>query len=178
MAVFQAIEPQVEVIGKSVALVLETMGLFDRMAKSILAKNGVVEIDENRWYPQQLYLDIFREIYEKVGPKTMKMIGKQVPQKVLWPPDVKTIQGGLLSIDKAYHLNHRRGEIGYYRFQATGTRAGQMTCYNPYPCPFDEGLIEAVALKFAQSGERVKMSHDPRGCRSKGDDACTYLLNW
>lgn len=179
MAQFEAFAPNVEVGGRSIRLVLDTMGLFERMSKNIFAKHGIVEIADEGWYSQQAYLDVYRELYEKVGAKTMKLIGKQVPNKVLWPPNIRTIVEALASIDVAYHMNNRGGEIGYYRFESTGERAGRMVCYNPYPCPFDEGLIEATAAKFAPAGARVRVKHDEtQPCRLKGADSCAYLISW
>lgn len=69
------------------------------------------------------------------------------------------------TIDPAYRMNHRGGEIGYYRYAKTGERAATLTCENPYPCPFDEGLIEGVAVKFAAPGAWVKVVHAPQSCR-------------
>jgi hypothetical protein len=178
MAQFQAFDPHAEVIGITIKAVIETMGLFERMAKGIYARYGIVEVKDDGWYSQQAYLDVFCEIYEKVGSKTMKMIGRTIPTKVLWPPDITTIEQGLASIDIAYHMNHRGGEIGYYRYEKTGDRSARMVFYNPYPCPFDEGLIEGVATKFALSGARVKVVHTPQTCRLKGDATCVYQVSW
>lgn len=179
MAQFKAFDSNVEVIGKTVRLVIETMGLFERMATDIFVKHGITNVTDDGWYPQQAYLDVYREIYEKVGHKTMKMIGKQVPEKVLWPPNITTIEAALASIDVAYHMNHRGGEIGYYQFEQTGERAGKMVCYTPYPCPFDHGLIEAIATKFAPPGGRVHVKHDEsQPCRVTGGETCTYQISW
>lgn len=179
MVQFKAFDSNVEVVGKTVRLVIETMGLFEQMATDIFAKHGITNVTDDGWYPQQAYLDVYREIYETVGPKTMKMIGKQVPEKVLWPPNITTIEAALASIDVAYHMNHRGGEIGYYRFEQTGERSGKMVCYNPYPCPFDHGLIEATATKFVPPGGRVYVKHDEsQPCRVTEGETCTYQISW
>lgn len=67
---------------------------------------------------------------------------------VVFPPEINTIEKGLAAIDIAYHMNHRGGEIGHYKFQSTGNNSGKMVCDNPYPCEFDRGIIEAMAQKF------------------------------
>ena len=179
MAQFEAFDSNVEIIGKTVRVVVETMALFERMATDIFAKHGIMNVADDGWYPQQAYLDVFREIYERIGLNTMKMIGKQVPDKVLWPPNITTIEEALASIDVAYHMNHRGGEIGYYRFEQTGQRSGTIVSYNPYPCPFDHGLIEATAKKFASPGMHVHVAHDQsQPCRVNGGDRCTYHISW
>ena len=179
MPQFQAFEPQVEVDGASILLLVDAMEMFRRLADSILQKNGIHEVNAAKWYPQQAYLNAYREIYEQIGERTMKTIGKQVPEKALWPPDLDSIEGALASIDVAYHMNHRGGEIGYYRYENTGENSAKMVCYNPYPCVFDMGLIEATGNKFASPGKRVRLTHDtPDACRAKGGDVCTYSVSW
>jgi len=85
----------------------------------------------------------------------------------------------LASIDVAYHMNHRGGEIGPYDFEKTGDRSGKMICPNPYPCDFDMGIIAAVANKFAPEGTFVTVKQDDsQPCRNEGADSCTYLISW
>ena len=79
----------------------------------------------------------------------------------------------------AYHMNHKGGEIGYYRFTKTGERSGVMECKNPYPCDFDMGLVQAMAQRFAPAGSHPKVVHDTtKPCRAKTGDACSYLITW
>jgi len=178
MAQFQTFESGVEVRGKVVVVLLDAMGHFKRLAIKILEKHGITDVTENSWYPQQAYLDAYREIYETIGAKTLKTIGKQIPEKALWPSGIGTVEEALASIDTAYHMNHRGGEIGKYGFEKTGERSAKMVCHNPYPCPFDHGIIEATANKFA-SGKRVKVKHDDtQPCRMKEGESCTYHISW
>jgi len=179
MAQFVPFAPNVEVHGKSVLLLIETMGHFKRIAIQILEKYGITEIREDIWVSQSAYLEVFKEIYAQIGSKTLKIIGKQVPEKVLWPPNIRTIEAALPSIDVAYHMNHRGGEIGSYQFESTGTRSAAMTCHNPYPCSFDMGIIEGTAIKFAPKNARVVVKHDEKQpCRMNGGETCTYQISW
>ena len=179
MAQFQAFEPQVEVSGASITLLVDAMGMFTRLAKRILEGNGIHDVNPEGWYSQQAYLNAYREIYEQIGEKTLKTIGKQIPEKALWPPNINSIEAALASIDEAYNMNHRGGEIGYYRYEKTGESSAKMVCYNPYPCVFDMGLIESTGNKFAPPGKRVRVTHDtPDICRTKGGDSCIYSVTW
>jgi hypothetical protein len=178
MAQFQAFDPNVEVSEVSAKAFVEAMDLFKNMALQILAKHGIPEPTGQGWIAQQPYLDAYREIYERIGTKTLKQIGKRVPETAVWPPEIITIEDALASIDAAYQMNHRGGEIGYYRFTKTGERSGEMLCYNPYPCPFDEGIIDTIARKFASQANRVRVEHGKDFCRQKGADTCTYRIFW
>lgn len=179
MAQFKAIAPGVEVCGAAVLSVVEGMDLSKTMALRILKAHGITDPAKETWHPQQAWLDAFREISEKVGPATLRRIGTKIPETALWPPTVRTVEDALASIDVAYHMNHRKGEIGHYSFEKTGEKSGKMVCGNPYPCEFDLGIVEATARKFAPPGAAASVKHDDsQPCRRKGADSCTYRIKW
>ena len=179
MAQFKAIVPGVEVCGAAVLSVVEGMDLSKTMALRILKTHGIENPKKDSWHSQQAWLDAFREISEKVGPATLRRIGTKIPETALWPPTVRTVEDALASIDVAYHMNHRGGEIGHYAFQRTGVKSGQMVCGNPYPCEFDFGIVENTARMFAPKGTATSVRHDDsQPCRKKGADSCTYRITW
>ncbi|MBI5835974.1 MAG: hypothetical protein HZB25_01905 [Candidatus Eisenbacteria bacterium] len=128
---------------------------------------------------QQSWLDAFREIAEKTGPATLRAIGRRIPDTAIWPPEVNSIPAALTSIDVAYHMNHRGGEVGSYHFELLGARSGRVVCDNPYPCSFDLGIVERTVAKFAPPGTNPLVRHDPAAsCRETGGTSCTYLVEW
>lgn len=178
MARFKAFAPGVEVSGVSMLALLNGMDTFKRLGVEILAKNGIVGPDPTAWYRQQAWLDSFEEIAETIGPTTLYRIGRAVPDYVYWPRNVTDIEDGLASIDVAYHLNHRGGEIGHYRYVPGEPGRATITSNSPYPCRFDHGVIEATAHRFAH-GRPVSVRHDDiKGCRDMGSESCTYEISW
>ncbi len=180
MAMFKTLAPGVEVNGETVLSIVNRMGIFKKQAYEILRKNGIVDPKPGQWYSQQSWLNAFKTISDELGQATLSIIGKKIPDNAQWPPEVDNIEKALGSIDVAYHMNHRNGEIGHYKFEKVGDREFKITCNNPYPCDFDKGLIEAVALKFKPAdviGLRVKHD-DSKPCRKKGHDSCTYIVTW
>lgn len=179
MAQFRAFAPDVFVNGQTVLAVTKGMGAFANLATRILEGHGIKDVDPAKWYPQQAWLDAFEEISKSVGPRTLDLIGMSIPESAKFPPGIDSVEKALESIDLAYHLNHRGGEIGHYKFTKTGEKQGVMECRNPYPCAFDQGLIRATVKHFASSGAGCKVSHDDsKPCRSSNGDACTYLITW
>ena len=179
MAEFQAFSPQVMVNGQTVLSVVNGMGAFKETAAQILQRNGIANANPAQWYPQQAWLNAFREIAKTIGASTLRQIGMSIPRSAKFPPGIDSIEKALESIDGAYHLNHRGGEIGHYAFAKTGSSQGVVTCKNPYPCDFDRGIIEAMATQFKKPGSIVRVQHDPaKPCRSKQGDSCTYLISW
>ena len=180
MAQFKAFAPGVEVNGETVFSVVAGLGGFEAVARKILADNGIVDPQLANWYPQQAWLDSFRAIATKVGPTVLFSIGKAIPDHALWPPRITDLDNALPSIDIAYHMNHRGGDIGIYVYERTGPRTARMVCRNPYPCEFDRGIVTSVARRFKpQDAAVVDVTHDMTGpCRNNGDDSCRYVVTW
>lgn len=180
MAQFKAFSDKVEVNGETVLSVVNGVGVFKKQALDILAKNGINDPKPGEWFLQQAWLDSFKEISEKIGPKSLYAIGKAIPANAQFPPDINTIEKALAAIDVAYHMNHKGGEIGHYKFVKTEGRTGKIICDNPYPCEFDKGIIEAMAQKFKPEDSifAIVEHDDTQPCRKKGADSCTYLISW
>lgn len=174
MAQFKTFAPGVEVNGETVISIIAGSPIKS-MALQILEKNGIVDPQPGKWYSQQAWLNAFEEIANKIGDATLTVIGKAIPKNAKFPPEINSVESALASIDVAYHMNHRNGEIGTYGFEKTGEKTAKMICINPYPCAFDIGIITAIAKAF-DAGAVVK--HDAGRCRKKGAEMCTYIVTW
>jgi hypothetical protein len=180
MGQFKAFAQGVEVNGETVLSMVAGMGIFAEMGRGILAEHGISDPRAGQWYSQQHWLDAFKSISAKVGDRTLTSIGRKILESAQWPPAVDSVEGALASIDVAYHMNHRGGEIGSYAYTRTGPRSARMVCRNPYPCTFDRGIIESAAARFKPADcPTVQVKHDDtQPCRANGADSCTYLVAW
>ena len=190
---FQSFTPGIEVNGSTIMSVIDGMGIFKAQAEKLFRDEGlgVVVPDEDHWYDQQLWLNVFKKLAEKAGASTLLMIGMKIPENAIFPSHITTIQKGLQSINIAYHMNHRNAEhkvlyehetgeslpgIGKYEFQAIDDRSARIVCENPYPCNFDHGIILAVARKFKPEVQIVHENVDT--CRMKGFESCSFKVTW
>jgi hypothetical protein len=185
MAQFKAFSPNVEVNGQTVLSVVNGMGAMassKKMALSILESNGIIDPNPDGWYSQKHWLDAFNEISDQVGPRTLFLIGKCIPKNASFPPGIDTLHKALISIDKAYHMNHRGGEIGNYNLTQFDSEARHVTmiCTNLYPCDYDCGIIDQMCQEFKPAGVGlVKVIHDDsKSCRKSGEESCTYNITW
>lgn len=183
MSTYDAFDQSVEVNGQTVlTIVEEAMGRFSteyrERALEALATEGITDPDPAEWYPQQTWLNAFETIADELQPHVLDRLGEQLPDVAEWPNDLETVPEGLRSIDEAYRDNHRGGEIGYYQFEQTDDREGEITCHNPYPCPFDRGLIRGVAKNNASVDSFVFIEETGETCRRDGDDTCVYTVYW
>ena len=183
MGEYEAFDPNVEAQGQTIRTVVnDALARFSesyqQTAIESMAANGVEDPAPDEWYPQQAWLNTFEAIAEEMEPHILDRLGEQIPDAADWPTGISEVEEGLTAIDKAYQLNHRGGEIGYYRFDPINERTGEVTCKNPYPCPFDRGLIRAVARRNAPVEAFVFVEELGDTCRRTGDDICTYTVSW
>lgn len=183
MASYEAFDSNVEINGETVlTIVKKGMGKFSESyqerAVEALADEGITDPAPDKWYPQQAWLNAFEAIAEELQPHVLDRLGEQIPAVAEWPNDFQSVPAGLESIDEAYQRNHRGGEIGWYRFEETDERSGTVTCHNPYPCPFDRGLIRGVTKEYASMDSFVFIEETGSACRRNGDDRCTYTVYW
>jgi hypothetical protein len=196
---FKAFEPGVEVFGANVGAFVDAFKLFPSVMLKTLARNGIgtltdknqVEVDREKWYPQEKWLAAWEEVARDVGARACYQIGRHVPRHAAFPPTVKDIHSAIGSIDIAYHMNHRKNGrvmfdpatgtklsgIGTYGYKpVTGERRIISVCENPYPCDFDRGLLSEIASKFEKQS---RVTHDDAApCRTRGAQSCTYVVSW
>lgn len=179
-----------EVIGQTILSVVKGMAGFETRGYEILKKYGMENIKEDGWYLAQAWIDALRDIADEIGQNTLKAIGMKIIESAQWPPDVKTVEAGLASIDVAYHMNHRingvvlfnpaTGKmtegIGHYAFKKLGDKEFEIICDHPYPCDMDKGIIKGVVEHFKTAGQKTDFFENKEVCRRKGGDTCTYLI--
>ncbi|MDY7227777.1 hypothetical protein [Hyalangium rubrum] len=172
--------PNCQVNGQAVLSIVGGMEVVQARALRILAENGISPLKPEGWYPLTHVLNSFKLIFEKIGPSTVRAIGRKTPDTARFPPDIDSLEKGLRAIDVAYHMAHRGSEqIGGYHFEPRDRRSAKMMCDNPYPCDFDLGMVEAICDRFRPKDALwVRIEHDPKSCRRRGDTSCTYLITW
>lgn len=170
----------VEVYGQSVLALVNAMDALKLKAQRTLTVHGIAPLVADKWYSMRALLDSLDDILAEVGPFTTRAIGQAVPRNAVFPPGIDTLEAAWQSLDQAYRMNHRgTGDIGSYRYESLGENAGRMVCDNPYPCEFDQGIIESLYDRFLPKGSlRLRITHDPSGCRAKGQRECIYHLKW
>lgn len=175
MTKYKALDPNVEVMGAAIMSVTSSLG--DEVLP-ILKEHNLNPLEAENWYTQQDWLNAFAALSEKNFMNAVA-IGMKIPDNAAWPPDVKTVHQALSSINIAYGMNHRNGEIGGYHYEQTGEKSGVMVCDNPYPSDFDYGIVYRTVQKFMTEGDRphVKLDGD-KPTRKTGGKSCTYLIDW
>lgn len=67
----------------------------------------------------------------------------------------------------------------FYKYTKEFENKVTIHCKNPYPSKFDEGIIEAMAQKFATPGQHPLIKLDPsKETRRNGAESCTFIVMW
>ncbi|TAG92639.1 MAG: hypothetical protein EAZ20_02375 [Bacteroidetes bacterium] len=182
MAQYKVFAPDVQVNGQTILSFVNALPTFKDDLNGILKNYSLVDIKPDFWYSQESWLNAFKEIGEEFGEKTLFLIGKTIPESADFPPHIIDLQSALASIDMAYHMNHKGGEIGYYKLVDFDINAQKaiMECKNPYPSHFDRGIITAMARKFKPENV-IFLSIEldtSKPSRLNGDDSCTFNISW
>jgi hypothetical protein len=173
---YEPIENSVEVLGSSINSTISSLPDYgETAAKQIFARHGIENPSDDEWYPNTANLAALSTLYEKFGPGLLQKIGRDKPKNTAWPPTIETATEAVMSINEAYQRNHRNGELGGYHAEQLDESRVKLVCDNPYPCPFDEGLIEGVAFEFATGTAIVNEIGDE--CREEGGEHCTYEVS-
>lgn len=183
MVQFEAFDESVEIHGRAVLTVLdEVLPMFSdgyrETAQLVLADEGITDPAPDEWYAQQSWLNALGAVAADLEPHLLDRLGEQVHNVPGFASDSGSVVEGLRSIDEAYRRNHRGGEIGHYRFEQIGDRTGEVECYTPYPCVFDRGIVRGAAKRYAPVDAFVFVEERGEACRRRGDDVCTYTVNW
>ena len=150
-------------------------------SREILVRNGFDDPNPDEWYPLVRLLDALETIGATLGDEALTRLGTKIPEGVEWPSDVETASEGFETVDDAYQLNHRGGDIGYYEFTEVADRERRVTCANPYPCAFDKGIIEGTLRVFSHNFSYTPMvflHETSEQCRADGGEECTYRVSW
>jgi len=185
MTEFKSMQPGVEVVGQVIGAFLDSFPPEVKpVGLEILEKHGIKDLAPGTYYPLQSFLDAMKAISDRFGSEMLGRIGERIATNAVLPPGLDSLEACLGSIDTAYHMNHRGGEIGRYLYSFEGTEKGlsraKMVCPNPYPCTFDRGVIEGFAKRFKPPNcIDVLVRHDEtKPCRRQGADSCTYVITW
>jgi hypothetical protein len=156
----------------------------EKIGIGILEKRGIVDVKPESWYPLQPFLDAMKDISDKLGAHILTRVGEQIATHAKLPPGLDSLEECLAKMDDAFHMNHRGGDIGHYRYaegeHMPGLKRAVMVCENPYPCSFDQGLFEGFAKRLLPgTAAGVVVRHDEaQPCRKHGADSCTFLISW
>lgn len=176
---------EIEVSGDVIHTLIKTIEM-EYLRDKILSEYGFTNVEKGKFYSCSNYLRLLKTIHEKM-PLSLRDFGRAIFSQAEWPKHIDTFEKAMMSIDIAFHMNHRKNGrlmydpatgameegIGHYLAEKTGSNAYRLTCDNVYPCPFDIEIIEGMAKSFKKN---LSISHESSECRMKGALKCVYSI--
>ncbi|MGM0597528.1 MAG: hypothetical protein ACQES9_10860 [Myxococcota bacterium] len=166
-------EPQI--IGKYIISVLKVSPDI-KTHNRILRQVGMRRIEPDQWYPQILFLRFFKRLLKAKGDDYLFDLGKKLVQNTMMPPYVDNFHYAIRAFDLGYTIIHRNQIGAMFGQKSKNELRTEIIAANPYPCPFDWGILQQIAKDYAST---AKLSHDfTAGCRLDGDHACKYTIDF
>lgn len=150
---FVAGTPQAEVIGQVVLAFAEN--LEADVIQPLLPKHGLDNIDPEKWYPHQSWMNLLKELSEMPGGQSaLVAFGKKVVETAAMPPELDSIPKVLAALQAIHHLNLRNipADEGYW-LEEKGENI--IHVYHNTPNPLDSiyGFIWGLAQRFRGPNE-------------------------
>jgi hypothetical protein len=155
--------PGAEVLGAAMLSLPQCLNADEIMP--LFAKRGIAEVDAQKWYPQQVILDIYKDIVEGRSnvSENLVSIGVKSADTMLFPPEinsVETVVSALAGSYTAFHRNVWPDEGTIVRFLGEGH--AQAILNIPYPDDIFYGYFWALLKKYTPKGKKFRLSYvDP-----------------
>lgn len=195
----ESLDPTVDIHTSTIQAIMAAFQVLPSIALKHLKRQGIVAttspdgglVFPSEWVPMKAWVALAHGLVREAGPAAVYAAGLRMMEHALWPPHIHDIESAMLSLDVAYHMNHKKGGvvmfdpatgrmlegIGHWTIhRVQGTRRIDATCDSPYPCDLDRGIVTGAAIRFSP---RASVVHERDGtCRNKGDASCTYQVAW
>ena len=150
--------------------------LSEKLATKFIVEAVGENVVEDKFYPAEAFLKALKNIGEKMNSVILKNVGTKIVESAKWPSGIDSLESAMQSISVAYKMNHRPNDsaiIGDYIYNKISERECTITATNPYPCDFDEGIVEGVSRTIEKN---VFITHLEGSCRKNGDSQCVFQI--
>ncbi|MFN8531309.1 MAG: hypothetical protein U0670_22120 [Anaerolineae bacterium] len=166
-----------EVIGQTVLAFVDN--LESEVIAPLLPKYGLVNIDPDKWYPHQSWMNVLKELGDMPGSTpAFVAFGRRVVETAVMPPEIKSIPEVLNLLHAIHHMNLRNipDEEGYL-VEAKGDRHYWVYHNTPNPDDAIYGFIWGMVARYKQPDEQfvVRLIPNPHPDVHPGS---LYEIKW
>lgn len=176
---FIAGTPEAEVTGEAMSAFLDN--LEADTLRPILEKHGLTEIETDKWYPHQIWMDVLKDVNDnaKGGASSIFVaFGRKVVETAVMPPEIQTIEDVLNSLHAIHHANLRNipDDEGY---KIEKIKPKHYLVYHNTPNPLDAiyGFLWGLVARYKKPNEVfvVKPVENPDPDKFPGD---VFSVRW
>ncbi len=155
-AFYQSSRPEAEYLG--IILLTLTQNLRADVILPVLKQHNMENIEADKWYPQQLVLNVIRDIERRFTFEELVAIGMRVIEVAPMPPFINTIEAALATLDAGHHATTRyiHPEEGIKIEKVSDTHF-RVISNVPTPAFLAYGTVWGMARRFKGKGENPKI---------------------
>ncbi len=177
MSIYKA-TPGSKVLGHSIQITLEALGLYKETGKQLLAQAGIQDAKKDEWYDMQLYCDFLGAMKEKVGDATIFVAGRNIGMNAELPPVFDTPLKVLASFDQVFKMGHQGTPASQgWTYTLTGERSAIMVSATPYPDELQRGVCDGFIRRFKTGALNVRID-STKSRVDTGGASVTFIAVW
>lgn len=152
--------PNGEVLGISMLSLPVCIGADEIMP--IFERHGIAQIDPDRWYSQQIILNVYKDIVEgrtNVSDNLVS-IGVKSTETMALPPEINSVEAVLGTLSGSYSIYHRNtwpGEGTEVRYLGEGH--AQSILNVPYPNDIFYGYYWGLMRRYVPKGMKFRITY-------------------
>jgi hypothetical protein len=138
-------DPKATVRAANVLATIEAFQLLPHLVEQLLPRHGLErkKLLTTLRVPVQSWLNLLRDISERVGDAKVRQGGTNIVEIALFPATLTSVEDVLLALNDIYALNHT-GTVGRYVCSRGADGSVRVACSTPYPRAFERGLVEGI----------------------------------
>ncbi len=177
---FTTLGPDAYVLGQAMMAFIQSINFTN--FQPILSRYNLAKIEPQKWYPQQIWLDVFNEINtNRNSSDNLVSIGMKVVETAQYPPEFESwsLIRQITMMGEIYVMNNRGADIGKITPEIVNDNHVIMHDSTPYPDDFVYGAYYALARRFTAPNFKFSVKFDeniPR--RGQGGDATLVHIMW
>ncbi len=181
MAKYTSFDPNAEIIGQNMMAFINCLQQGNIVP--ILDKYDLTNIEPDKWYPLQAWLDVLSDISEKGSAMfDFVSIGMAISESAVLPPEVDKLpfEVLILGLNDTYQMQHRNGDAGFLEVEKVEDKHIKITVNVPYPDDLEYGVAYGFARRFLPEGTVYNIKYDEEKTRREqgGEDDTVIHIRW
>lgn len=170
--------PDAEVLGGAINGFIDAVNRDNIMPH--LEKLGMTDIDPTKWYPKQMYIDLWNEILASSGYSMGDLVSVGMTiANTAWPPDAdgRPFDELVAEWGAAFDFVNRGADRGYVRTEKIDDKHYKVYNCTPDPDDLNYGVVYGFCKRFLPKGAGFKVKYDPNvKRRDDGGDETVILI--
>ena len=179
---YQSFDPAAEVDGYSMLSLIQC--LRKEEIHPFLVRHGLTNIEPEKWYPVQKWLDVLSDLAEVRPGQAMfdfVAVGMKIMETAQFPPELAAMPFAqvVMGLAENHPTHHRNGYTGKLTCELVGYNHAKITVRAPYPDDMWYGIMYGAAKRYLPHGTSFTVFYDeaePR--REQGGEYTIVHIKW